>query len=153
MAIDYDELEKSLPFKTREGAHPSIRVNVLRELPVERQRLALERLRRIVQEEDLNGYDSNFVGDKNNECTWGACSEDKKLWPDVQDYVWPHDEDRVAPLSGMPCPLDTGPDPEMGRSGCFYRCRFFRSRKFGLPSREEVLKRIDEMLKELDADA
>ena len=150
----YDILEESLPFRTIEGAIPSIRVNILRELPKARQKAALRRLRAIVEAEPLDGYDDTTIGCKNTECTWGLCQQNKKLWPDPQDYKWPHDEDRVAPISRVvACPLDTDPDTGMGNNGCFYRCGFFNSRKFGKPTREEVLKRIDELLENLNGKA
>jgi len=144
----YDTIEKDLPFKTKEGGHPGIRVNVLEELPKERQILALMRLWKIVEKRPLKGYDDTTVGAKNTECSWGMCQQNDWLWPDPQDYIWPHQKDRIAPLDGVRCPLDT--DHEKLEWGCFYRCRFFGSEKFGEPLRKEVLFKIKEMIEKLE---
>ena len=135
---NYDQLEKTLPFKTLDGM---TRVNVLNKLPADRYVVALKRLRTIVEKQDLNGYDSRCIGNANNECSWGLCQQNKNLWPDPQDYVWPHDSDRIQPLDGGACPLDWRDDPE--ESGCFHTCWFFQGKK---PTREDVLNRIEELV-------
>lgn len=144
-----EEEEKKLPFSTHPGACTSIRVNVLDKLTLERRIVALERLRELVKTERLDGYDDTTTGDKNNECSWGMCRQDKKLWPDAQDYIWPYETDRVAPLGGAPCPMDA--ERKLGdRMGCFHRCRFFQKKRYGgRPTREEVIEIIDEMISKL----
>lgn len=141
---NYDKIEKQLPFKTDEGAHPDIRVNVLSELPVDRQVVALERLKNIVSTTELSGFDDTTPGCKDTQCSWGMCQRNKELWPDAQDQIWPHDSDRVAPLSGAPCPLDR---EQSGEDGCFYRCKFFKRK--GRITREGVLQTIDNLIKDI----
>lgn len=149
MKKNYDELEKNLPFKTTRGSMYHIRCNILKLLPKERYILALKRLRIIVESESCSGYDCTVTGMKSTECSWGLCQENKKLWPEPQDYTWPHEEDRIAPLhrgDDYMCPLETkhkGP----GWKGCFYRCAYF-SKKKKMPTREQALQRIDELIKE-----
>ena len=79
--------------------------------------------------EELTGYDEEATGHKNTECSWGMCQQNKKLWPDPQDYIWPYETDRVAPLRSDCCPLDArGPAKEGElRGGCFYNCKFFQA--------------------------
>jgi hypothetical protein len=141
---NYKAIEANKPFETTEGAHPSVRVNVLKKLPRDRHLLALKRLRKVVEQREQGGYNCSDVGAKNTECNWGMCQQNKVLWPDQQDYIWPHNENRVAPLEGSRCPLDTG---LLGHEswGCFYRCQYF-SKKLKMPTRDEVLARIDEMI-------
>lgn len=147
---NYDELEKELPFKTGEGAHPTIRYNLLDELPKDRLILALKRLRKRVETVDLSGYDDTTPGSKNNECTWGLCSDSEELWPDAQDHTFPHDfidDGRMTQLGYQGyCPMQR----EKGNgSGCFWYCQFFQ-RKFTNPTREKYLKMIADKIAELE---
>lgn len=127
-------------------------VNALRVLPLRRYLAVLERLRALIASGiPLGGYDDEGVGCKNTECTWGLCQQDKATWPDPQDYIWPDQPHRIAPLSapkGCLCPMDTREVPKVltiGQErdgGCFYSCRFFKNRS-GRPSRERALEFYD----------
>jgi hypothetical protein len=99
----------------------------------------------------LDADNSDYMGDKHNECTWGLCNDTKSAWPDAEDHLWPDqfiEHGRVAPLYTQAhqwCPLDkrmTDDAPE-SMNGCFYTCRVFqRSRK--------TLKKHGPMSKHLD---
>ena len=152
-------------FVTMEGAHPSIRVNILNKLPKDRMIVALKRLRAIVQTEGApSGIDSNEACAKFTTCSWGFCRDEgklwsdpsgmKSLWPDAQDHIWPYaflKEGRVAPLHyGKSCPLYEGIDDA---NGCFYKCRFFRRNRKNRKSKltkAEALKLIDKRIEELE---
>lgn len=127
-------------------------VNKRRVLPLRRYLAVLERLRALIAGGlPLGGYDDEGFGYKNTECTWGLCQQDKATWPDPQDYIWPDNPERIAPLSapkGCRCPMDTREVPKVQKSGgdidygCFYHCRFFQGKKSRL-TREQALELYD----------
>ncbi len=138
-------------FETRSGVDESIQVNVLDiELPIARVIVAIKRLRQIVEDTELTGYDDTAPGSKNNECTWGLCYDSPRLWPDARDHTFPYDflnRDRMSPIyAGDHCPM-LFKKPQEG-TGCFYTCRFFSGTK---PTREQYLADIDRKLEELKA--
>jgi hypothetical protein len=126
---------------------------------------SLKRMReRIAGGLQLRYWDSNTIGDKETSATWGQCSKEKEQWPDAEDHTWPDEflkHGRVAPVyrnvaDGQRCPFEvTNAGPGSG-SGCFYRCRFFQSRKFerklGLtvPTREEALQLYDATIEDAE---
>ena len=136
-------------FSTYSGAHPSIQVNSLDRLSKERTIVALQRLRKIVETEPLNGYNDTTIGYKNTECSWGLCSDSKKLWPDAKDHVFPYDflnYGRVTTLSkGHACPMVVS--SSRNGYGCFWNCRFFQRHKS--PTQKEMLALIDAKLVEV----
>lgn len=110
----------------------------------------------------LEGYDDNTTGNKSTEVNWGLCSYDPAQWPDPQDHVWPHrftTEGRTAPLyrqENQPCPFDHGRDddvkPNEVRNGCFWRCEFFKTRKYGpVPNQDTILARYDQIIARVEA--
>jgi len=66
-----------------------LRLNVLDKLSDERWLLFLKRLRQIVEKEEYIEDNSNLTGLNHTHFSWGACSDDPKLWPDQQDMIWP----------------------------------------------------------------
>lgn len=137
-------LNKKFGFETRTGADFSIQVNTQRELTDDQFLAALRRLKTIVETTELKSVDSNCPGDKYTECSWGLCSESKRLWPTPELHIWPYaflNQGRVAPISlgKRLCPMDTR--TEHDGQGCFYTCRIFQ-RKHKTPSREEALELI-----------
>lgn len=141
-------LNAEFGFTTRTGSHPSIQVNVKRELDHEQYLAALHRLKRIVESRKLKSVDSTAPGDKYTECNWGMCSDLKELWPTPELHIWPYDflnRGRVAniDLGEHLCPMDTRTSG--GAMGCFHTCRVFQ-RKHRTPNREQALTLIDEMI-------
>lgn len=134
------------PYKTYQGALPSIQVNVLVNLPKARHIIALKRIKGLIETgTPLTAYDDNTPGNKSMGCSWGLCSESVEAWPDAQDHIWPHDFEnklRVAPLhSKRPCPLNAYVDPHRG---CFYTCRVFNpARGAQVPTKDEALALYD----------
>ena len=142
-----------MTYKTRPGAHPSIRINVLNTLPPERTKLALIRIRdAIAAGRPLNFYDDTTPGNKSMSCSWGLCHDSAETWPDAQDHVFPKDFEkrrRITPLeSRQLCPMDTR--SEAAFNGCFYTCRVFQAtRKSPPPTRAEALALYDEAISKL----
>lgn len=130
----------------------------------ERYLAALRRFRDLVASGvDLEGYDDNTTGNKSTEVNWGLCHTDRAMWPDPQDHVWPHSfttRNRSAPLhrqENQPCPFDHGRDDEVKpgemRNGCFWRCEFFKAKKFRVPvpDRDTTLARYDQIIARVEA--
>lgn len=144
-------------YETYEGAHPSIRVNVLRKLPLDHYILALKRIRDLVPSRPLFAADCTASGAKSTECTWGLCSEEKEAWPDAEDHIWPLEFEkagRVAPLyrkGEHRCPLDRRNGEQSMTNGCFHTCRVFKPKK-GDPAltREFVIRLYNDVIKEFD---
>lgn len=146
---------KEFGFTTRTGARMTVQVNELRDLPDERLIVALKRFKAVIEGgAKLSGYDDTTIGAKNTECTWGLCLEDKGLWPDAKDHIFPYDflnEGRTSPL-GHPtgtCPMDKRSRQKKDPNGCFWTCRFFHGPR---PSRSEYLQMIDRKIDELDSE-
>jgi len=96
----------------------------------------------------LSCVDSDTIGNKYTECSWGICMETPDNYPDESMRIRPElmAHNRVAskfPPEGFNCPLDKHPED---RWGCFYRCRAFQ----GGINREQALALYDETLKQLD---
>jgi hypothetical protein len=103
----------------------------------------------------LVAEDSDEIGNKYTQATWGMCSREKEQWPDAEDHLWPDQfmsRGRVAPLYRVKpgteqiCPFDRRLVDEKLRAkthpsnGCFYTCRIFQ-RKYGkTPTREEAVE-------------
>lgn len=144
-------------YQTYAGAHPSIRINVLNELPRDRYLAVLKRIRAaIANGRKLKAYDDTTPGNKSTSCSWGLCHESKETWPDAQDHTFPEDfkrEGRISPLDNgheHPCPMDRRGPHQGDYNGCFYTCRIFKSRKQPKPSREEALRLYDEAIAALE---
>lgn len=103
----------------------------------------------------LDAEDSNEIGNKYTECSWGVCSEAKEYFPDPEMHIWPKsfvEQDRVAILEfpeGTWCPMRAVKVAGLhhteggGASGCFYQCRVFQ-RNLDTPTQEEALALYDE---------
>lgn len=89
----------------------------------------------------LDGFDSDTVGDKNTQCTWGLCGENPKVFNTADMHLFPAQlPGRLSPKyreHHHRCPFE---DPKNGDqiSGCFYRCRYFTFNK--RPTVNEWLK-------------
>lgn len=123
-------------------------------LPQPRYIAALKRQRdRIANGLPFQAFDSDEIGNKYTHAAWGLCSEDKEAWPDAQDHLWPEQFEqrgRVAPKylrQNQPCPMQT----KGGPSGCFYRCRIFKTREIGPKKRDEAVALYDAALNALRA--
>lgn len=111
---------------------------------------ALERFRaHIAEGAPLNADDSDEIGNKYTDCSWGMCSLSPLHWP-VEDRLrtLPNGHVHVKELpEGALCPLDrrtaaTG-------MGCFWTCRVFQpERRAKVPSREQALALYDKRLEE-----
>lgn len=108
-------------------------VNVLRKLTLDRWKLALQRMRALIAGgERYYEDDSDEIGNKHTEFSWGMCSVDPRVWPEAEDHIWPtsfEKENRSAPLDrprAHHCPMDRLPEGETSDSGCFYTCRVFQ---------------------------
>lgn len=135
-------------FETYTGFHEDIQVNTQQEMSQSQYLEALERLRKIVTENELEAVDSTTPGDKYTECRWGVCSREKDLWPTPKLHKWPFDFlnwGRSAPINhkGYLCPMDTREEDD--GQGCFYTCRVFQ-RKHKTPTREKTLRLIDKRI-------
>jgi len=91
---------------------------------------ALQRLQALVLSGlPLHYENSDCIGDKYTNCTWGLCSEVKEMWPEPAMHLWPDQftkHDRIAPLYRLNhhlCPCDTR--TVGGNNGCFYTCIIF----------------------------
>ena len=139
-----------MTYKTRNGAYPSIKINVLDKLPGDRLLLALKRLRKAIAEgRPLVAYDDTTPGDKSTSCSWGLCHDSAETWPDAQDHTFPVAFEKTGRIStletGHQCPLDFDPDFQGG--GCFWTCRVFQTtKKRPLPSKDEVLELYDKAI-------
>lgn len=126
----------------------------------ERYLVVLERQKKRIEDGlELSLVDSNTIGDKYTEATWGLCSGEKEAWPDAEDHLWPDqflNEGRVAPkyqVTGQHCPFDdTSRQKDLfGPSGCFYRCRLFQNKKVDRPDRKRALELYDERIAQAKA--
>jgi hypothetical protein len=124
----------------------------MQSLSDERYLAALIRVRDLIAKgERLVANDSEEIGNKYTECTWGLCSGDKKAWPDPQDYMWPDQPDRVAPkyrTNRQVCPFRRAPP---SANGCFWSCMIFKPKGKPVPTREEALALYDAKIKEVQA--
>ena len=144
-------------FSTWTGANPEVQVNKLRQLPWDRVIAALKRLIVIVETRKLDGYDCETTGQKNTECTWGLCYQDRVMWPEPRDHIFPYDflnEGRVSPVDHPPgtCPMDQRPmlvdgKPSTEVRGCFYTCRFFQGPQ---PTRSAYFRLIRDKIQEVE---
>lgn len=77
----------------------------------------------------LSGFDDDTVGDKDTQCTWGLCGDNRKVYPEPTMHLWPNQfPRRIAPKyleTRHRCPFED-PNGKDQSSGCFYRCRFFQ---------------------------
>lgn len=139
-----------MTYKTRDGAHPSIKINVLNKMPNDRLLLALKRIRKaIANGRPLQAYDDTTPGNKSTSCSWGLCHESAETWPDAQDHTFPVSFERDKRISTLPtghnCPLDF--DPAYKNGGCFWTCRVFQANKQRpRPTKNEALKLYDEAI-------
>jgi hypothetical protein len=130
---------------------------------------SLRRLRRFIAADPARGrftggeliaWDSDAIGDKDTECSWGQCTRRPEQWPD-DTRLWPERalqrDGRVYGVkyhqAGQFCPFDRrAPEgsPMHGRPmGCFYRCRIFqRTKDEPRPTREEALEMFDKAIEE-----
>ena len=120
-----------MTYQTKNGAHPSIKINVLRKLPHDRYVAVLHRLRdAIANGRPLDAYDDTTPGCKSTSCSWGLCHDSAETWPDAQDHTFPVDFERYGRISHLSapgkCPLDKRKD--VGGSGCFWTCRVFQGK-------------------------
>lgn len=141
-----------MTYKTYNGISPSIQINVLRELPTERYKLVLKRIRNaIAAGRALDVYDDTTPGDKSTSCSWGLCHESKETWPDAEDHIFPVDFEKYGRISHLRlgnerrCPLDSR--EEATANGCFWTCRVFQAARGELPSKDQVLALYDAVLK------
>ena len=144
-----------MTFKTKDGAHPSIKINVLKTLPKARYKLVLERIRNaIAKGRSLQAYGDCTPGCKSTSCSWGLCHESAETWPDAEDHIFPVDFQKYKRISHLrlanahKCPLDLREEKTM--SGCFWTCRVFSAKK-GQPrlQKEEALALYDAALAKL----
>lgn len=117
-------------------------------LPDDRYLAALYRQRdRIIAGLEFSAVDSDTIGDKYTEASWGLCSDDPAAWPDRQDHLWPEqfDKGRVAPLyrtETQPCPMQR----KGGGTGCFYSCRIFKGREVTKNTRAKAITLYEETI-------
>ena len=119
-----------------------IMINTIRKLPQNRYLAALIRIKdQIINGSRLKYDDSDAIGDKHTEASWGLCSGSKHQWPDKEDRLFPRDYPLAIlhRTSGQSCPMDMQPDRKYGPDGCFYFCRIFQQLN-NLPTREEAIQ-------------
>ena len=122
-------------------------------LTIEQNIQVLKNLRKYILEHDVECWNSDIVGDKGNECTWGMCNNRKEVWDKPEYHIWPYEfteNGRIAPIDNkIRCHFDNGDpnDPEW-LHGCFYRCIAYMR---GVPSREETISMIDKIIAEYEA--
>ena len=94
----------------------------------------------------FKAVNSEELGEKFVDCSWGLCSRAKEAWPEPNDHLWPDqfvERGRVAPLylkGNQACPLSR----EIRSAGCFYTCMVFNPTKGAKkPTREEALALYD----------
>ena len=147
------------PYKKfcREGASPSIIINVQKNLTIGQQLDVLVRLKTAVENEPLRAIDSNTIGDKYTHCNWGMCTDSKEVYHENRMHIFPasfDDDGRISalsPVEGTDCPMrKRNPDDSesVSISGCFYQCRIF-NRKLKTPTKDETIALIDEKIREL----
>jgi hypothetical protein len=126
----------------KEGTRP-------RDLTVEQNVQVLKNLRQQILHTGLVLDDSDVIGAKHTHCTWGMCTNSKKVWDRPEYHVWPHSfktEDRIAPLNiVIRCHFDRRQEGE--HSGCYHECDIFSPTK-ERPSSEEVIAMIDRLISE-----
>lgn len=138
-----------MSYQTKNGAHPSIKINVLRELPPDRYLAVLTRLRdAILAGRPLDSDDDTTPGNKSTSCSWGLCHESAETWPDAQDHTFPVDFEQRGRISHLhapgPCPMDARTVAD--GNGCFWTCRVFKARKYGKLTRAEALGLYEEAI-------
>lgn len=139
-----------MAYKTRDGAHPSIKINVLRKLPQDRYVAVLKRVREAVANgRPLEACDDTTPGNKSTSCSWGLCHDSAETWPDAQDHTFPVDFEKSGRISALSapgkCPLDKRDD--IGGSGCFWSCRVFQGKRGSRLTREQVLALYDDTIR------
>jgi hypothetical protein len=94
----------------------------------------MERLAGVVKSGSikLNGFDSDAVGDRDTQCTWGLCGENPFVYHSADMHLFPEQlPGRLSPKykeKHHRCPFED-PLARNQTSGCFYRCRFFQQNK------------------------
>jgi hypothetical protein len=139
-----------------EGAMAHIVVNNAHALTEEQTLAVFRRIRAAIADgQVLLMEDSDEIGNKYTQCTWGLCSDMSKYWPTPELHVFPQefaDSGRVAPLiPTVDCPMRTKPGP-VTRHGCFWSCRIFRTH-LKTPNREEALGLYDSAIADLQVRA
>lgn len=117
-------------------------------LPKKRYVLALKRQReRIVNGLPFFAEDSEAIGAKSTEASWGLCTRAKEAWPDAEDHLWPDlfiNNGRVAPkYRRHRCPMDQRNGSHA--DGCFYHCRVFK-RQIKSGDRAKVVEAYDQQI-------
>lgn len=98
---------------------------------------------RIIAGAEFKAVDSDTIGDKFTEASWGLCSDEREAWPDREDHLWPEqfDQGRVAPKyrrNHHRCPMDRRQNP--GANGCFSTCRIFKGGEINAGKRAEAIE-------------
>ena len=143
-------------YNTYAGAHPSIQINVLKRLPLDRYQQGLARIRaQIAEGLPLRALDDTSPGNKSTSCTWGLCSIETGAWPDAADHSFPVEfeehgrQTRLTLGANQRCPLDRRETPE--QYGCFWSCRAFKPKKGDVPlTAEAALAFYDQALATFD---
>lgn len=92
----------------------------------------------------LQGFDDNFIGDKDTQCTWGLCGNNRDVYSDNNMHLF---KDRCSPkyrLEHHKCPFEDKEHKDQ-TNGCFYRCKFFQYNY--RPSIKEWLVMYNETIK------
>jgi hypothetical protein len=99
----------------------------------------------------LDTENSDAMGDKHTECSWGMCTEGEDVFPKGQGLRMFDDERRPKYRASMfnteyalECPLREG----INESGCFYQCRVFQRNK-KTPTREEAITLYEDRIAKL----
>ena len=116
--------------------------------------LALKRIRKSIEDGcPMMHCNSDVIGDKHSECSWGLCSDDPSHWPDAEDHLWPDQfkkNGRIAPLylkTHQACPMDRRMQAgKLDINGCFWSCRVFKRRKDAEVTKEQALALFDEAI-------
>lgn len=157
---DYIEAAcKEYGFDLRSGFW-SILVNTRDSMTTDQWLAALKRLRALIADGlPLVADDSNDIGNKYTECSWGMCGARQDVFTDPATHIWPIQflrQSRVAPIGrpkGCLCPIDRRNTIEDDRyQGCFYSCRIFSPKKGEKrPGRELVLSWFDKAIAEVES--
>lgn len=116
---------------------------------------ALKNLRHLVETGvKLEYFDDDTPGCKDTQCTWGLCTDSKRVWPDPDMHLWPDEflkRGRSAPKyrdeKTQVCPFENPEVRNGDQSGCFYFCRVFSPRKAGPRwTKDAYLARIDKLI-------
>ncbi len=136
----------------------------------------LRRLRALIAGGSQLFYDDDTtMGNKSTVVSWGLCDDSLDVYPEKNDHTFPNQFPGRSSPRNQPekayCPMDRLADapPEIQakqeNSGCFYRCRVFkpgemvpgkpnpkngkvfhRLRSGSVPTREQALKRYDDLI-------